>query len=209
MNCDEARTYLNDYIDGLLEKRREKALGEHLRACAECREEERALRALVGQARGLPATIMPDRDLWPGIKARVEGNLVDIAAVRQRRPAMLHYAVAAAAAIVLVVGAVVVWLLEDGAPADYAENNFTHTEQEYLGAKEELLNALKAQEASLSPETVATVEANLAVIEGAVRDIRLALADDPDNPHLERILLATYRNEVRLLHQAVHLANES
>ena len=82
-------------------------------------------------------------------------------------------------------------------------------EREYLQAKQELLVALNELEDTLAPETIAIVKESLLAMEQAAQSIRLALNEDPNNPSLERMLLATYRSEVSLLKQAVQLAYES
>jgi hypothetical protein len=51
----------------------------------------------------------------------------------------------------------------------------------------------------MSPETAATVDRNLAVVEKAVDEIRQALARDPGNGELHRMLLAAQRRELDLL----------
>ena len=43
----------------------------------------------------------------------------------------------------------------------------------------------------------------------AVTDIQLALVEHPDNPQLERLLIAAYQNEVSLLRQAMELVDKS
>lgn len=205
MRCDEATTHLDDYIDGCLEKATAKALEAHLAACPACREEERALRALVEQAGALPLDVAPERDLWPGIRSRIAFDRDSMAGGRRRHRvwSALVYALPVAA-VITVVTAIGLGGWRDGtAPGG---GDLDAIDQHYLAAKEELLNALREQEDSLSPETVATVEANLAIIEEAVGEIQMALAEHPDNPHLERMLIAAYQSELSLLHQMVRLA---
>ena len=80
---------------------------------------------------------------------------------------------------------------------------------EYIKAKQDLLDQLYAESATLPASAIATVEENLRIIDSAVAEIRVALADDPENPQLERMLVATYKSQVDLLQQAVYLAHES
>ncbi len=101
---------------------------------------------------------------------------------------------------------------EPATPVVAIDPELNRIEQEYASAKEELLSALRARQASMDEEaleTLAIVEENLAIIEGAVNTINVALADNPDSLELERMLHAAYQNEVNLLHQAVQLADEN
>ena len=206
MDCHEAKGLLDDYVDRLLEVDRARAFEAHLDECLACREAVAGLRRLLEAAAALPASQLPGRDLWPGIRTQLTGTVVNLARQRRRRWAALG-AVAAAAAVIVMVGSVVPLMRSNG-PAS-VEGSLELAEQEYRAAKAGLLDALNRREGVLSAETVSTIEENLAVIESAVIEIRTAMADYPDNPHLERMLLATYRNEVHLLREAVRLANES
>lgn len=69
----------------------------------------------------------------------------------------------------------------------------------YASARSALVTAIDARRDALQPETVAAVERNLVVIDQAIADIETALRDDPGNPRLERMLLASYRREIDLL----------
>lgn len=51
----------------------------------------------------------------------------------------------------------------------------------------------------LSPEARKEVEDNLAMIRGAIGQINKALADEPDNPLLQELLLQTYREELAMM----------
>lgn len=62
---------------------------------------------------------------------------------------------------------------------------------------------------SLDPELRAPVEENLGIIEGAVAELTVALGKNPDDPTLKRMIVETYRNEIRLLKRALHLGGES
>ncbi len=53
MECREARAYLTEYIDGFLLEKERAQLEAHLQACAACKKEVEALRALRGELRAL------------------------------------------------------------------------------------------------------------------------------------------------------------
>ena len=54
----------------------------------------------------------------------------------------------------------------------------------------------------LDPEIVATIEASLGIIDRAIAEARRALADDPDNPGLNRLLIKHEQSKLRVLRQA-------
>ena len=65
--------------------------------------------------------------------------------------------------------------------------------------------ALEAQRPALAPETIATVEAALRVVDSAIAEGRAALARDPGNAMLAELLAVTYRQKVDVLRRAVAL----
>ena len=218
--CMDVRERLNDYVDGDVTVEEAAAIDAHLIECAGCREEHDALRALQSAARELPREVMPARDLWAGISERIDnepaqagGNIVLF------RPAWVQF-FAAAAVIALIAAALfsiegvqvhapttddgptAVNLTDDGNVSE----SFAEVEAEYRAAKAELQEALEAARADLPPETADAVTASLAAIDAAAADIRLALADQPGNPRLERLLIAVYQQELNALEQVVRLA---
>ena len=57
----------------------------------------------------------------------------------------------------------------------------------------------------LRPETIAILEESLRVIDGAIGEIRDALASDPGHPGVRRSLEGAYQAKLRLLRQAIVL----
>jgi predicted anti-sigma-YlaC factor YlaD len=62
---------LDEYIDGSLSESDRLNIERHLDECAECRNAFRRLQNLVNRASRLPRSIEPGRDLWPGIRSRL------------------------------------------------------------------------------------------------------------------------------------------
>ena len=62
-----------------------------------------------------------------------------------------------------------------------------------------LLARLQERKGSLSPENLKAVEANLAVIDGALNEVRAALEEDPANPGLVRMLASTHQKKIDVL----------
>ena len=218
--CMDIRELLNDYVDGDVTAEESAAIEAHLKECSGCREEVDALRTLQTAAQDLPHAMTPARDLWPGIAERIEadpartgGNIVRF------RSAWVQF-LTAAAVIALIAGAlfsiegvqVHAPTTDDGPTAVNLINqgnvsaSFVEVEAEYRAAKAELQEAFNAARAELSPETAAAIESSLASIDAAATDIRLALADEPGNPRLERLLIAVYQQELNALEQVVRLA---
>ena len=68
-------------------------------------------------------------------------------------------------------------------------------ERDYEAATNALLEALQERRARLQPEAFAAVETNLEVIDRALAEVRQALAKDPSNPELGRMLVSTHQQE--------------
>ena len=73
MTCEQVATRLDEYVDGDLDEAAFQEIELHLAGCAECRQQERLLRALIAEAAALPEEIRPARDLWPEMAARLRG----------------------------------------------------------------------------------------------------------------------------------------
>jgi anti-sigma factor RsiW len=220
---------LDHYLDGELGAEERVLVEEHLGRCDECLEEVEALRAIRDGARFLPREIAPPRDLWPAIAARIHATAespreviaVDFGAARQPRASRV-WVIRIAAAVALVVasssttalllrrpgGEPVATLPASTAtpPAKTALAAFAPTEAEYQGTVAALYAELRAREGRLSPETVATVEANLRIIDAAIAESRAALAADPGNARIPLLLSGVYQKKVELLQHAVQLS---
>ncbi len=73
---------------------------------------------------------------------------------------------------------------------------------EYEQAIASLESILEQGRDRLDPQTVATIEASLGIIDRAIREARRALADDPNNPALNRLLIKYEQSKLRVLRQA-------
>ncbi len=220
MTCHDVRERLDDHVDGALAAAESAALALHLAGCAACRGEERSLRALLAGAASLPRERTPERELWPGIAARLGTNLVAF----PRRAALWRPATLAAAAAVLVaLSSAVTWRIaqprptrvaverEPGAPhvtlvsltpvADLLE-----AEKEYARATSELVAAIEARRGSLPPETLVAVEQNLRAIDEALLSLREALQSEPGNDDLTQLLAATHKRKLDTLRRVVRLS---
>ncbi len=158
---------------------------------------------LIAKAGGLAREIQPERDLWSGIEEAIS------------RPERSRWTprFAQAAAVVLLIGASsgLTWLstkdrvqVIEVVPPQLAAEQASFGNRYALGvgyqeAHRDLEAQLQAELARLSPEARKEVELNLAMIRGAIAEINEALADEPDNPLLQALLLQTYKEELTLM----------
>jgi hypothetical protein len=166
----------------------------------------------------LPREIAPGRDLWPGIESRLEPR----ALADRRRPAWLWQA---AAAVLLVAGSSLLTATlmnerrDDGtmaaspvpvpAPGPAAVDTVQampvafgpgkRLDPEYLAARKQLTVVLEERMARLPTSTRAKLEASLGELRRAAEQINVALAEQPDDPLLQELLLATYQDELAVL----------
>jgi hypothetical protein len=200
MICPEMEMRLNEYVDGTLAAPERAAVEAHLAGCAGCRAAVPELRRLVAGARDLPRSIEPRRDLWLGIAARIGPR-----AMWNVRRRFWRLAFAAAAMLALGVG---LYRLLPPSTALYhpAGKGWAAVQADYEHATDELSGLFAEQRGRLQPGTVALVERNLGVIDGAIRESRAALARDPANAELQSLFAAAARQKVELLRWAARVA---
>ena len=80
---------------------------------------------------------------------------------------------------------------------------------QYASAASELSAELERARGRLAPATVRIIERNLAVIDSALAETRRALAQDPGNATLERLVIAAWRQKMDFLRRATALSGES
>lgn len=225
---------LDHYLDGELTPEERLIVEQHLGRCDECLDEVEALRAIRDGARFLPREIAPPTDLWPEIAARIQAEKAQAPQEPAREPIEVDFRaprssrvsgvwvlrIAAAVALVVASSSATALLLRPDAPAPVATlpantarpaattalAAFAPTEREYQSTVEALSAELETQRGRLSPETIATVEANLQIIDAAIAESRAALAADPGNARIPLLLSGVYRKKVELLQHAVELS---
>jgi anti-sigma factor RsiW len=105
MTCEEFDRALPDYLEGTLDDSRRTSVERHLSECVRCTSLLRDIENISRQAAGLP-DMVPSRDLWQGIEARIAAPVIPLAArpERQRRFVPAWMGIAAAALIVSTAG---------------------------------------------------------------------------------------------------------
>jgi hypothetical protein len=161
---------------------------------------------LASLARDIP----PPRNLWPGIRGRVDEH-------PRRRP--VAYA-AAAGVVGACVASALTWAVLHGRPgssgpqpeagvaAHAAARAPTPAFDEprtasYVAARDDLQLNFRERLALLDPATRAKIESSLAIIRRAHEDIAKALASDPASPLLEQLWQSTWHDEVDLYDHVV------
>lgn len=179
---------------------------------------------LAALARQLPAGIAPRRDLWPGIEAAIAGG------ENRRRGGWgpgWNKLLAQAAAVVLLVGGSsgITWLVAtsttDVAPPSGATRQLAtqpvstgfadnyELGAEFMDARESLASRLEDELDRLPPQTRSEVRQNIVRIRAAIHEIKLALAEQPDNALLQELLVSMYREELTVMRRVEGLASSS
>jgi hypothetical protein len=103
MACADCDEMFLDYFEGTLENEARAEFDSHVTSCARCQGLMRDVGTIRDEAAKLPE-LVPSRDLWNGIEARIQPDVVSIAARPARQLSKRWLAAAAAALIVATSG---------------------------------------------------------------------------------------------------------
>ena len=105
ITCEAFDAALPDYLEGTLDDSRRASIERHLSECVRCASLVRDIENISKDAAALP-DMVPSRDLWQGIEARIASPVLPLASrpERQRRFAPAWMGIAAAALIVSTAG---------------------------------------------------------------------------------------------------------
>lgn len=200
----------HDAADGTMAADQRADVNAHLEHCEECANDVARVRTLMTRLREAPAPAHNGADLWPEIRSRIEREkIVQLPAADAPRAASprtkwwLLIAGGVAAALLLIVAlpqmrqrgkavqptaavTVELQLVADSARAYEREATI-------------LLNELELRRAMLPPHRRATLDRDLKIIDGAILELKEAIARDPNNPALRRLLASSYKQKVDLL----------
>ena len=159
----------------------------------------------------LPRDVTPPRDLWQSIQAQIQSA----PASKRERRYFTHWYQMAAAVLLVVASSLTTFVLMRGEPdqpmvaseapikpaltampASFAGQGLG---QSYAQMREALDKDFTARLAQLPAPTREKVERNLAQIRVAAHEIAETLAQHPNDPLLQELLLSTYQSELRLL----------
>jgi putative zinc finger protein len=204
MTCAELRERLDAYARGSLPPAEAAEVEAHLDQCALCSAYLEKLESPLAAAADLPKAVPPQHDLWPGIAARL--------APRGRgRFSVPGWLLAAAAVLLIALSSATTALLlrpPHGRTATLPDP-VSPLEVQYASAATELSAELMRARTRLTPATLAVIERNLAVIDSAIAESRRALARDPGNAGLERLVIAAWRQKMDFLRRVTALGTES
>ena len=173
------------------------------------REEQAATEAILARVRALPREAEPERDLWLGVRNRIEIARTPEPARPRVWGARVSVPVWAAGAVSLFVLASSVgtgwWLSRppslDDPVAVRALADSLRDRDGTSSTRQSLLALLGERRDQLPPEVVTAVEKNLAEIDRAIAEIHLAFQEHPNNAALQFLLAETYRREADMLEQ--------
>jgi anti-sigma factor RsiW len=207
---------VHDLVDGALAAEVRERVGAHVDQCATCAETVKQLRALRTRVAALPRRLDPPEHLWPGVQEQIRQPSPASAGVAPATmtvyiPGRRTSWLAAAAVLLVVASSAATYLVvrDDRAPviADIPASlreppaPVTVVNGDYERMERDLAALLESQRKTLQPETIAKVERNLAIIDGAIAEIRQALAADPTNRALHDLLRASYGQKAALIQQ--------
>jgi anti-sigma factor RsiW len=228
---------LNEYIDDALTPGERGNVDDHLRGCDRCRAAVADVRELRRVAASLRPMEPPART-WTHIERALRQSTVDSqqSSVNSRqstvvgrqstvvgrerlvtgrwRPATL----AAAAALILgtIVGLRFMTWRDAAQPqgataaptAQSIEAELRQAEEHYQKAISGLEQIANADKGALDPNTAATLQKNLAVVDQAISESRAALRTQPNSEPAQASLLESFRAKITLLQDTVALINE-
>ncbi|MDQ2767922.1 MAG: hypothetical protein M3Y30_12290 [Gemmatimonadota bacterium] len=201
--------------DGTLDADRMREAYAHLAVCAACAADVQRLRTVMMRAREAPLAVDSQEDLWPAIRARIDrSKVVPLGAApapvvrgAHRGPWLaIASTVIAATLLIAAVAEMQRWrpAAASVAPvaADVAFAGAADSSRMYENESRHLLNELEMQRAMLPPSARASLDSDLVVIDRSIAELKDAIARDPRNVALQRLLAASYRQKVELLERA-------
>ena len=226
MNGHIEETRLNDYLEEQVTDETAREIQAHLSTCEQCQESLSGLARLLSEMAELPTEATPSRDLWPEVRAQIDSpaeeeddGVVPLrtgsASGARRFSFSMGQLMAASITLGFISGATV-WLVLNGGgnrdaagtlasevarpanlvPAVYAAST------EYEQAIASLESVLERGRNLLDPQTLATIEESLSIVDRAIDEARRALAEDPNNDLLNRLLIQNQQSKLRVLRQA-------
>jgi hypothetical protein len=186
---------------------------DHVRACDTCAADVGRLTSFMTRIRETKTDGPMTDDLWPGIRDRIEQNkLVPLPVSSDRRTTgragrRVAWLVATAAAVGVILAGVVrsrgeTWSgvatlsRTDSTMSLVAIVDSAHASEQEA---QELLNKVELQRALIRPEARAALDRDLRVVDVAIAELKEAIARDPNNPALRRLLASSYRQKIDLL----------
>jgi hypothetical protein len=198
--------------DGSLAGDRARDANEHLRHCAACAADIAELEVTMKRIRAASPPDASVDEMWPAIRARIEQTKVralpngqPTAPFRQHRRIVGGMLLAAASIIAAVLLSRTPQRAPDRVNGSGPNDSLllvSDSVQSYEAEARVLLDHLEVQRAMMRPEAAVIIDHDLAAIDSAITELQIAIANDPKNAALRRLLAESYRQKVELLKRA-------
>jgi len=223
---------INDYVDDALAPAERADVDRHVASCAECRALVDDLRELRRAAGSLDLRELPVR-AWTRIERAIQLEARHSTQNTQNPPKESSLRVLrstsgwtwlAAAAVLVLATAVGLRVLprapRTDAPANppgvavsidtaqSVEAELRQAEAHYEKAIKGLEQIANAEQGALDPQTAATLQKNLSVIDQAISESRAALRVEPTSEPAQQSLIDSFKTKMGLLQDTVALINE-
>jgi anti-sigma-K factor RskA len=216
---------LNGYVDDALGAAERADIERHVESCGDCRAAIRELREIRQVATSLDPRDPPARS-WSRLQRAIalehgfkrtdpEPPAVPVG----RRPIWVGLAAAAALVVAAGIGLQTPYFKRSSPPtpetaanndaaAQAVEAELRQAEQHYEKAIQGLETIASTEKGALDPQTAATMQKNLAVIDQAIGESRAALRAQPTSAPAQQSLLESFKAKLALLEDTVALINE-
>ena len=216
---------INDYADDALAPAERADVERHLAGCAECRALVDDLREIRRVAGSLDRREPPVR-AWTRIERAIQLEAANRASSAEHAPlkgSRSMWLGLAAAAVLVLATAVGLRLLpgaaRPGGPANppaasmssdaaQIEAELRQAEAHYEKAIQGLEQIANAEKGALDPQTAATLQKNLSVIDQAISESRAALRAEPTSEPAQQSLIDSFKTKMGLLQDTVALIND-
>lgn len=225
MACPQYINSIHEAVDGTIGSIRRAELELHVDTCDACRGLLEDLQRIHDAAAALP-TLDPPDGAWLQIAGRLrqQGRVADAPANPQVRW-WLRTGLAAAAAVILVVLSAALLLQRysgtpapqtasvpgnagDGRTVESVQGEVDAAQRQFENAIAELEKVAKDHQQALDPDTSATIDKNLGIIDQAIAENRAAVSAEPASVAARETLFQALRSKVSLLQNTITLINE-
>jgi hypothetical protein len=233
MTCREFRDVASELVEGALDASARAEAEAHLAACESCRVLAGDLQRIRQTAASLERRPLP-RSAWAGLVSRLNeedaarGGAQPAAVAAPRTSWVPSWAWLGAAALVVLATGLGVWTVARMTPApgvtqdsqppagnaapgslvESIENELQMAASHYEKAIQGLEQIASASDSPIDPVLMATVKENLAVIDQAIEESRVALRTEPTSQVAQENLFEAFRRKIGLLQDTIALMNE-
>jgi hypothetical protein len=219
---------INGYVEDALDPAERQEVERHLESCTQCRR----LAADLAEIRRVASSLelrQPPARAWERIQAGIGARSVQASGDARLKPSRSTMAWLAAAAV-LVIATVIGVRYATRAPArapqsatatatetasstggmsaEAVEAELRAAEAHYEKAIKGLEQIATAEKSALDPNTAATLQKNLAVIDQAISESRAAVRSQPASEPAVTSLMDNFKTKLALLQDTVALINE-